>query len=76
MVLAEGTVITSEDLGLDAASETESFLTLKQMREKTERSAIMQALELSRNNVSAASKLLGVSRPTLYDLMKSLNLRT
>ena len=44
MVLAEGTVITSEDLGLDAASETESFLTLKQMREKTERSAIMQAL--------------------------------
>ena len=76
MVLAEGTVITSEDLGLDAASETESFLTLKQMREKTERSAIMQALELSRNNVSAASKLLGVSRPTLYDLMKTLNLRT
>lgn len=76
MVLAEGTVITSEDLGLDAASATENFLTLKQMREKTERSAIMQALELSRNNVSAASKLLGVSRPTLYDLMKTLNLRT
>ena len=76
MVLAEGTVITSTDLGLDAASATENFLTLKQIREKTERGAIMQALELSRNNVSAASKLLGVSRPTLYDLMKTLNLRT
>ncbi|MFT6580602.1 MAG: two-component system NtrC family response regulator [Alphaproteobacteria bacterium] len=75
MVLAEGNTISAEDLGIDAATTTESILTLKQVREKAEYSAISQALELSQNNVSATAKLLGVSRPTLYDSMKSLKSR-
>ena len=75
MVLAEGNTISADDLGLDVATTTENFLTLKQIREKAEHKAISQALELSENNVSATAKLLGISRPTLYDLMKTLKFR-
>ncbi len=75
VVLAEGKLITGADLGLTAAEDTPAFPTLKQARERAEMDILARALELSDNNVSAAAKLLGVSRPTLYDLMKTYNLR-
>jgi two-component system NtrC family response regulator len=42
---------------------------LKEVRARAERQAIQQALAICDNNVSRAAELLGVSRPTLYDLM-------
>ncbi|MNC93026.1 Bacterial regulatory protein, Fis family [compost metagenome] len=43
-------------------------------REVADRKAIHQALTRSENNISSAAKLLGISRPTLYDLIKQYQL--
>ncbi|MCA1941420.1 MAG: PEP-CTERM-box response regulator transcription factor [Caenispirillum bisanense] len=71
LVLADGPMIAATDLRLEAAD----FPTLRMAREEAEMEAVSKALCVADNNVSAAAKLLGVSRPTLYDLMRSLRLR-
>ncbi len=71
LVLADGALITAADLRLSAAE----FPTLRMAREEAEMEAVSKALCVADNNVSAAAKLLGVSRPTLYDLMRTLRLR-
>ncbi|WP_460021299.1 PEP-CTERM-box response regulator transcription factor [Magnetospira thiophila] len=76
VVLADAKLITEQDLNLEVSESTTGFPTLKDVREKAEYNLVMQALELNDNNVSAAAKLLGVSRPTLYGLMKTLNIKT
>ena len=48
---------------------------LKAARETADRKAIRQALARSENNISNAAKLLGISRPTLYDLLKQYDLQ-
>ncbi len=60
------------DLGLGVSGEMS--LNLRQVREVAERSAINQALSTTNGNVSAAAKLLGITRPTFYDLAKKYNL--
>jgi len=45
------------------------------VREQADRRAIRQALARTENNVSASAKLLGISRPTLYDLLKQYDLQ-
>ena len=77
MVLCDGRTIRANDL--DIAVEEDSlarFPTLRQVREQAERDVIIRALSVTQDNVSKAAKLLGVSRPTLYELMKSLGLKT
>jgi two-component system, NtrC family, response regulator len=77
IVLADQGYITVEDLDLpeDATSDVPpNQPTLKQTREEAERRAVGRALALSQNNIQDASKLLGVSRPTLYALMKALHI--
>ena len=71
LVLADGALITAADLRLSAAE----FPTLRMAREEAEMEVVSKALCVADNNVSAAAKLLGVSRPTLYDLMRTLRLR-
>lgn len=66
-------VLNPVDLGLEAPDlqkEKQKLPTLKEAREMAEKNAICQALALTGNNISQAAKLLNVSRPTLYDLMK------
>jgi len=75
VVLAEGKLVTAVDLDFDSTDVQADFPTLKEARERAEIEIITTALAMSRNNVSAAAKLLGVSRPTLYDLMTQLNVR-
>lgn len=70
-IMADGKMVTAADLDLDQAADDGGFLNLRQVREAAERVAIGRALSMSEGNVSAAARLLGVSRPTLYDLMKS-----
>lgn len=69
VIMAEGTLLDAPDLDLDETSAG-ATLNLKAVREDADRKAIRLALARTDNNVSTAAKLLGVSRPTLYDLMK------
>jgi len=69
VIMSEGKRITAQDLGLEAG-EAPAPLNLRKVREQAERAAVRRALALCEQNVSRAAEALGVSRPTLYDLMK------
>ena len=68
VVMADGKYITADDMGLEEVGEL--ALNLRHVREAAERTAILKALAISGGQISAAAKLLGVTRPTLYDLVK------
>lgn len=76
VIMADGALITPDDLGLDEAKEAgEEFFNLRQVREEAERRAIVQVLARVDGNIVRASEMLGISRPTLYDLMNRFGLR-
>ena len=50
-------------------------LDLRRVREAAERQAVLSALAWTDNNVAKASEMLGISRPTLYDMMNRLAIR-
>jgi two-component system NtrC family response regulator len=74
--MADGGTIGPDDLGLAApAAAGDEQATLRQVRETAEREAVVRVLGRVNGNVSKAAELLGVSRPTLYDLMERFGLR-
>jgi two-component system NtrC family response regulator len=73
VIMAEGSRLTAADLDLVNSSD-EAALTLKVARETADRQAIRRAMLRADGNVSTAAKFLGVSRPTLYDLLKQYGL--
>jgi two-component system NtrC family response regulator len=75
VIMADGKLVTAEDLDLEARTEAALPVNLKSARELADRRAIRQALARTENNISSAAKLLGISRPTLYDLMKQYDLQ-
>ncbi|HEX8513855.1 MAG TPA: PEP-CTERM-box response regulator transcription factor, partial [Allosphingosinicella sp.] len=75
VIMADGKLLTAEDLDLEARTEAALPVNLKSARELADRRAIRQALARTENNISSAAKLLGISRPTLYDLMKQYDLQ-
>jgi len=74
VVMCDDKLVSSEDLGL--VSDESLNLNLRQVRYNAERAAILRALTMTENNISATAKLLGVTRPTLYDLIKKYNIST
>jgi two-component system, NtrC family, response regulator len=76
MIMAEGALLTAEDLGLKESVDGGLLFNLKEVRTRAERQAIRQALAITDGNISRTSELLGVSRPTLYDLMDKYGIRT
>ncbi len=79
-IMAESERLTCADLGLPApeaghATDAISDLDLRTVRETAERQAIVAALARSNGNIVKASEILGVSRPTLYDLMRRLSIK-
>jgi two-component system, NtrC family, response regulator len=72
VIMADGNHVTREDLGLAEAGELS--LNLRHVRQEAERGAILRALSMTDNNISAAAKLLGVTRPTFYDLIKKYDM--
>ena len=69
IIMADGPQITADDLGLSAVAAPEAPLNLRQVRDEAEYGAIVKALARVDGNIVKASELLGISRPTLYDLM-------
>jgi two-component system NtrC family response regulator len=74
VIMAESKLITAEDLDLGTGDDEAMPVNLKAAREETDRKLIRQALARTENNISNAAKLLGISRPTLYDLLKQYGL--
>ncbi len=76
VIMADGKLVTTEDLDLPEREGAEPMaVNLKSAREAADRKAIRRALAETENNISGAAKLLGISRPTLYDLMKQYRLQ-
>jgi two-component system NtrC family response regulator len=75
MIMSETPMLTADDLGLKEGSESALLFNLKEVRTRAERQAIRQALSITDGNVSRTAELLGVSRPTLYDLMDKYGIR-
>ena len=74
VIMTDAKQISSMDLELDKASSESMNFNLRDIREKVERQAILRALSHTNGKVAPAAGLLGVSRPTLYDLIKKLNI--
>jgi two-component system NtrC family response regulator len=68
-LLGEESIISAADLGLASISNIGLPLNLKEVRNRAEREAVTRAISASAGNISRAAELLGVSRPTLYDLI-------
>jgi putative PEP-CTERM system response regulator len=73
VIMADGKSVTAIDLDL-AERETPDPINLKAVRESADRKAIRHALARAEGNISNTAKLLGISRPTLYDLLKNYDL--
>jgi two-component system NtrC family response regulator len=70
VIMAEGAVVTAADLGLQDPGDDPEYLNLRVARQRAETQAVRQALAVARGNLSRAAELLGVTRPTLYDLLE------
>ncbi len=68
-IMAESNLITVEDLELEDISKEPIPINLRQVRDTAEYNAILRAINLCDSNISKAAEILGISRPTLYDLM-------
>ena len=73
VIMAEGKYVTAADLDL-APKDAALPINLRAARERADRSAITRALAQADGNISGTARLLGISRPTLYDLLKSYDL--
>ncbi len=75
VIMCDGNTINIDDLELQAPPEEVSMpLNLQEVRDAAESLAISRALKYSDNNISSTAKLLGVTRPTLYALIKKFNI--
>ena len=70
VIMAETKFVTVDDLQFDIVDDEDRLLNLKAAREAADRKAIGRAIARTEGNISNAAKLLGISRPTLYDLLK------
>ena len=75
-IMADGKLVTAADLDLQqGAADDAQVLNLKTARERADRKVIRHALARSEGNISNTARLLGISRPTLYDLLKTYDLQ-
>jgi two-component system NtrC family response regulator len=70
VIMAEGAVVTAADLGLEDPGDDPEYLNLRVARQRAEAQAVRQSLAVAQGNLSRAAELLGITRPTLYDLLE------
>jgi two-component system, NtrC family, response regulator len=70
VIMADSAVVSASDLGLADPGDNPEHLNLRAARQRAEVQAVRQALAVARANLSHAAQLLGVTRPTLYDLLE------
>ncbi len=74
VIMAEGKRVTADDLGISAGDAKPESLNLREVRQRAESKAIRTALMRNFGNVSRTAEELGVTRPTLYDLLNKYGL--
>jgi two-component system NtrC family response regulator len=74
IILADGKRVTASDLELEEVLSGLAPQTLKEARETVERELVQDALRRHRGHITAAATELGISRPTLYELMQKLGI--
>ena len=75
VIMADGNGIGADDIGLSPGDADLPALNLRQVREHAEKIAVLRVLGRVNGNLSKAAEVLGVSRPTLYDLMHRFGLK-
>ena len=75
VIMADGNVLRASDFGLAPAEPTNGLRSLKEVRDEAEKGAVIRVLAHVNGNMSRAAELLGVSRPTLYDLLNRFGLK-
>ncbi|WFL76905.1 PEP-CTERM-box response regulator transcription factor [Altererythrobacter arenosus] len=76
VIMSEGKMVSAVDLDFEVEEEDQPCaLNLKSAREQSDRRLIRHALARSEGNISNTAKMLGISRPTLYDLLKQYDLQ-
>ena len=73
VILSDGTTLTEKDLQLERSGKP-AVTTIRAVSESEEERLIRDAMEQTGGNISAAAKILGVSRPTLYAKLKKYGL--
>jgi two-component system NtrC family response regulator len=76
VIMAESSGLRAQDFGLEPAVIEPDLFSLRRVRDHAERDAVARVLGRVNGNVSRAAELLGISRPTLYDLMEKYGFRT
>ena len=75
VIMADANLVTAEDLELSDEQQEAAPLNLRQVRDHAEQTAVLRALNLLDGNISKAAEMLGISRPTLYDLMNKHDIK-
>ena len=74
--MADGNQITCEDLELgEGPADNPMPLNLKEVREEADRRAVIRAMSHCSDNITDAANVLGITRPTLYDLIKKYSIQ-
>lgn len=74
VIMAEGDEVTAADLELADLPQSQAPFNLREVREMAEKRAIERALSYTDNNVTRSAELLGITRPTLYNLLRRHNI--
>ena len=75
VIMSEGPNLSATDLDLASAEDGPKSLNLRAVREEVDQRTIRRVLSITEGNMTQAAKMLGVSRPTLYDLMRQHNIK-
>jgi two-component system NtrC family response regulator len=75
VIMADGAKVSEQDLELAAAEIQPEPFNLREVREKAESRAILRALSHTNGNISKTAEMLGVTRPTLYNLIRKYGIK-